>query len=157
MAGLAGGRAGYAGNLLGRARGAEEAPRPAEERHDKTKRARAPYPDGAPVAGRTDHAGRPVAALRHQPRARAPDRSARFRKAPEEHQERRHRAAPGPVAARQPKIRCRYASLASLASSTMPLTSEPQRATSSCCSSVLRAIRLSARSVIQPATAGGIP
>ena len=54
--------------------------------HEEPERARAPHPDGAAPQGRADHARGPVEGIRHQPRARPPDRGARLREAAARHQ-----------------------------------------------------------------------
>ena len=56
-------------------------------------RARAPHPDRAAAEGRADDARGSEPGIRHQPRARAPDRGARLREAAEGDPQRRHRAA----------------------------------------------------------------
>ena len=63
----------------------------------RAQRPRAPHPDRAPPEGRADDARGPVAAIRHQPRARAPDRGARVREAAEGDEEHGGRGGHGIV------------------------------------------------------------
>src|SRR5262249_37780399 len=58
-------------------------------------RARASHSYGAPPEGRPGDARGSVEGVRHQPRARAPDRGARLREAAEVHPKRRPGAGPG--------------------------------------------------------------
>ena len=58
-------------------------------------RTRARHHPGAPPAGRAGDAGRAVAEIRRQPRTRAPDRSARLRKAADADEERASRPPAG--------------------------------------------------------------
>jgi RNA polymerase sigma-32 factor len=66
-----------------------------QEAMQRADRPREAHPDRAPSEGRPGHAGRTRRPVRRQPRARAPDRGARLRKAAEGHARRRRRAEPG--------------------------------------------------------------
>ena len=74
------------------------------QRAEDAERPRAPHPDRAPAEGQADDARGPVAAIRHLPRAGAPDRGARLREAAEGDAGPRGpgRRAPGRPAARHP-------------------------------------------------------
>jgi RluA family pseudouridine synthase len=66
-------------------------PRHAQERARRAQRARKAHLRGPPPARRSDHAGGSLHRVRHQPRARPPDRGPRLRKGPGRREEGRRR------------------------------------------------------------------
>ena len=72
-----------AGSGPGRGGRARPPPRPDVPGHARAQRPREAHPQRATAQGRADHAGGPLGPVRHQPRARAPDRGPRLREAAE--------------------------------------------------------------------------